>query len=393
MRIQPLYDRSVPDKCPGLYRPFTSPDGKIVRVRSGGQYLKSAQLRAFAQVAKEYGDGQMQITTRGAIQIRGIQESDLPKAVAAIESAGLVPKPSHEIGRNIVVSPLTGLDNTGVIDLRSWAKTLDEAICAESSLVELPGRFLFGLDDGRGDIAALRLDLCYQALDQNTGLIQAGEKTWKVTNELAIPALISLAKDFVAARREMEKKAWHISELPQALTLPAEFLGLEQTNLPQLKIQPQAPTFGNISDKDNPVGVVVGIPLGLISSEQLITLCDLSEELLITPFRSIILPNPKANLAVIANCGLIIDPSSAWGFIGACTGTDGCARAEMDVREIARKFVSAYDSGAITPDGHPVYVSSCNRRCGAPNVDYHDIFNPEDFNAAIAQLAQPLRQP
>ena len=48
---------------------------------------------------------------------------------------------------------------------------LDTALCADPDLAELPGRFLFALDDGRGDVASLAFDLGYRAVDDDQGLL------------------------------------------------------------------------------------------------------------------------------------------------------------------------------------------------------------------------------
>jgi precorrin-3B synthase len=70
--------------------------------------------------------------------------------VAAIEATGLLPSRTHELVRNVMVSSLTGLDG-GFVDRRPVATELDERLRADRILARLPGRFLFVLDDGRGD--------------------------------------------------------------------------------------------------------------------------------------------------------------------------------------------------------------------------------------------------
>ena len=55
-----------------------------------------------------------------------------------------------------------------------WSRELDAALCADPALAELPGRFLFALDDGRGDVASLAFDLGYRAVDDDHGLLVVG---------------------------------------------------------------------------------------------------------------------------------------------------------------------------------------------------------------------------
>jgi precorrin-3B synthase len=77
--------------------------------------------------------------------------------------------------RNIVASPLSGRVG-GTTDIRGLVTELDDAIQSEPALAELPGRFLFGVDDGRGDISGLGADVGAHFLDDDTAaLLLAGQ--------------------------------------------------------------------------------------------------------------------------------------------------------------------------------------------------------------------------
>ncbi len=68
------------------------------------------------------------------------------------------------------------------------AAALDRGLCARPVLADLPGRFLFALDDGRGDVAAEDPDLCWQAPDR---LLVAGVDTGlRVAAAEAVDALL-----------------------------------------------------------------------------------------------------------------------------------------------------------------------------------------------------------
>ncbi len=49
--------------------------------------------------------------------------------------------------------------------MRGLVTDLDRGLCADPALAELPGRTLFTLDDGTGDISGLRGDFGVHALD------------------------------------------------------------------------------------------------------------------------------------------------------------------------------------------------------------------------------------
>ena len=125
-------------------------DGALARVRLPGGMIAPAQLEALAHAASEWGSPAMELTSRASIQIRAL--SDTAKLAEVVAGVGLLPSETHELVRNIVASPLSGRTG-GKADIRGIVTELDSAIQHEAELARLPGRFLFGIDDGRGDIS------------------------------------------------------------------------------------------------------------------------------------------------------------------------------------------------------------------------------------------------
>ena len=145
------------DRCPGALRVHEAADGSLVRVRVPGGRIDGATLAGIGELAAEFGDGAMELTSRGNIQLRGIAAAKTSAVAERAADLGLLPSPRHELVRNIVASPLAGLD--GSPDLDGLVERLDVALCARPALADLPGRFLFGIDDGRGDIRGLAADV------------------------------------------------------------------------------------------------------------------------------------------------------------------------------------------------------------------------------------------
>ena len=146
--------RTRADMCPGVWRPWQADDGLLVRIRLMGGLLPTAALQRLSEVSQHYGDGRVYLTRRANLQLRGLP-GDGPQltsaAVTALESTGLIPTRSHELVRNVLASPQTGLAG-GRADLRPVINRLDTLLCGNPRLGRLPGRFLFTLDDGRGDL-------------------------------------------------------------------------------------------------------------------------------------------------------------------------------------------------------------------------------------------------
>ncbi len=124
--------------------------------------LSTSQLAALAGASAEHSDGSLELTSRGNVQLRGIAAGAEVALAAALEAAGLLPSPDHERVRNIIASVLSGRSG-GLVDVRPLVAALDRGLCADPLLAELPGRFLFTLDDGRGDVSPLGADITLAA--------------------------------------------------------------------------------------------------------------------------------------------------------------------------------------------------------------------------------------
>ncbi|HEY5980320.1 MAG TPA: precorrin-3B synthase [Microlunatus sp.] len=347
------------DACPGVLRPHRAEDGAMVRLRLPGGRISAGALRRLGELAAAYGNGILQLTSRAGVQLRGLPDP-LPAAfVDAVAAAGVLPALSHERVRNIVASPLTGVSG-GRADVGPLTVALDAGLVAEAALAELPGRFLFVLDDGRGDVVDLTFDLGYQAGGPDGGLVLVGsaERGLPVRTADVVPTLLHLALDFATARADTG--AWRVAELPAWM----DSLGLD----PITPVRDSAATpLGRIGSVAS-----VSVPLARLTLEQARLVEDVvaGGQVVITPWRGLVLPGAGGRLADLGAGGLVIDDDTAWAQVSACVGGPFCTRARIDTTEIATALVSA---GGRVPRTH---VSGCERRCGAPTGGHVDLVAP-----------------
>jgi precorrin-3B synthase len=351
------------DACPGALQVHQAADGSVVRVRLPGGVLSATQLATLAQLAAEFGSGSLELTSRGNVQVRAIRDTG---AVAdAVAAAGLLPSASHERARNIVASPLSGRTG-GLTDVRPWVAELDAAICAEPALAALPGRFWFGIDDGRGDVSGLDTDVGVQVCDEGSvALLLAGVDTGvRLRPEHAVPTLVTVAVRF----QQVREKHWRIAELDKTSAL---LDGLVPTAEP-LRTPPAAgaPPVGWIpQDRGELVGRVTlgaAVPLGVLPSRSAEFLAAIEAPLAITPWRSVLVFDLDEGVAdtalrVLAPLGLVFDENSPWLSVSACVGSPGCERSTADVRGDAARAVEQGDVGSV----HRHYAG-CERACGRP---------------------------
>lgn len=207
--------RTRTDLCPGALRPWPASDGLLVRLRLIGGRVSAATLRDLVTVAEEYADGRIHVTGRANLQVRGfsgLNRALTPAALRALQDTGLLPTRTHELVRNVLASP--GFDDA-VLD------ELDRRLCAEPALAGLSARFLFVLDDGRGDLVERSCDLGLVVLSGSEAQLRVGDGWGDVVPlEEAAARLTDLAVDFVRARGSGPTAAWHVRELAEPLAAP-----------------------------------------------------------------------------------------------------------------------------------------------------------------------------
>jgi len=239
---------------------------------------------------------------------------------------------------------------------------LDEGLCAEPRLASLPTRFLFVVDDGRGDVSVRPFDLGYRAVDHDHGwlLLGAADLGISVPASHAADMLLALAREFLAASWQ-SGDVWHVRELRSwSTSVP----GVRTINLP-------------LERTDVPLGAVGGaasvqVPLGSLTPAQAATIeaASATGRVVITPSRGLVLPGAAARLPELVAAGFIDDASSPWSAISACVGAPSCQKSLIDTRAYAMRLA---EFGHALPRTH---ISGCERRCGAPAGAHHDLVAP-----------------
>lgn len=284
------------------------------------------------------------------MQIRGLKADGPQELSDRLYSAGLLPSITHERVRNILASPLSGLDQESRYDVLPVAAALDRALCGRPALAELPGRFLFALDDGRGDLADVRADVAVRALDERSAVLSLGGRGVRV-GWADVPELMLAAAEAFLAVRDQE---WRIAEVGADRVL--ERLGV------------RADEVADTSSTRMAAGVhgsalVVTVPLGSVTQDQAAVLAQGGDEVRITPWRSVVVPVGATGLEEV---GLVTQPDSVWEGVTACAGQPGCAKALADVRTDATRL-------NVVRGGRRVHWSGCERRCGKPAGAFVDV--------------------
>lgn len=288
-----MTERTRRDACPGVLRPWIAHDGALIRLRLPGGTVTVEALEAVLCVAQRHGDGAVYATSRANLQIRGLAHTDgaIDEAVVhAVEATGLLPSPTHERIRNVMTSPLTGRSG-GRADLRPVVAALDAELCADFGLSALGGRFLFVLDDGRGDLVERDLDLGLVALSRTHVQIRVGRNVWgpTVPLERAAGILTALAATFVDHAGNSSHAPWHVDELDNG---GAALLARPHDRRIETRVSSPAAPLGRFVQRDGRVARHVPLPDGRLDARLMTELAALSpRELIVTPWRTIIAPD------------------------------------------------------------------------------------------------------
>jgi precorrin-3B synthase len=361
------------DACPGALQTHTAADGQLARVRVPGGALTADRLRVLARAARELGDGALELTSRGNVQLRGLRagtESELGERLA---EAGLLPSATHERVRNVLASTLSGRTAGGWLDVGPWVARFDAGLCADQALADLPGRFLVTLDDGRGDVIGLGGDVGLLALDPVTVTLTLGgvDSGLHATPENAVGLALAATRGLLAERADQGGAAWRLTELTDGPARVAARLGGAPTCPVEIPVAPLSGPAGAFPQLDGGTAAVAVVPLGRLSTAQADLLAVTAPDLQITPWRSVALPDldPSA-AAALTGAGLVLDPASPWLRVTTCAGRPGCAKSLADVRADASAAVAA---GTLPAAGARQHWAGCERRCGRPQGHVVDV--------------------
>src|SRR5882724_3305099 len=118
--------------CPGLSDPMRTGDGLLVRLTPTGTTIPCEAFAALCVAARRHGNGVVEITSRGNIQIRGLTESSMEGFVAAVAEIAV----EFSDGVPVLCDPLAGL-GAEAFDAGAMAAQLRRAIAAASFTVDL----------------------------------------------------------------------------------------------------------------------------------------------------------------------------------------------------------------------------------------------------------------
>jgi precorrin-3B synthase len=350
--------------CPSLSKPMPTGDGLLARINPINGAISPADLAGVAEAAKRFGNGLLEVTLRGSLQIRGLRDETVADMNAAVEALGL----TIRTGLPHDVAPLAGLCAEERADPRPLAQAIKNQ--AAPFATKLGSKVSVVVDGGGPSMLhGVKADVRLSALDADiwqvaiAGDAETARFVGVYDAERAVQSAAALLQTIAEGGRQTRGRdllpAYHTVQPPVRSTEP----------------QPARMRPGDILPLiDGRFAAVIALPFGAATAETLIASCTEMltlgiAELRLSPERMLISlcadeATAKAALARVSAFDIITQPDDPRLRIVACAGAPACASGHFDTHALASDL-------AVNPpnwlDGRfLLHLSGCEKQCAQP---------------------------
>lgn len=358
--------------CPGVLAPMEVGDGLLLRVRVPAAVLPAAHARRIAALGQRHGNGLIDLSHRGNLQLRGLTADGLGPVTDDLRAMGYVSTDTaSESVRNVLCDPTAGLDPTAAMDVRPVALALDARLAQDAALHGLPAKFGWLVSGGGvAHLAGSSADVRFDAVDGETLRLSLGG-----TFDRALPLGVCRTSDvpdtMTALLAALKAASATLAEPPRRMA------GLVAAVGPEPFREHLAPLLSPLPDAATPGGadifggggrwLTAAFPFGRLTCATLSALSDLTDEIRITPWRALLLVDPVPGAAAVAAAlGAILSAGDRRLKLTACSGLHGCDVGTTDTHATA--LAIADRAGPLLDRVRMVHVSGCAKGCAHPGA-------------------------
>jgi precorrin-3B synthase len=351
--------------CPTIARPMETGDGLLARLPPAGP-LAIACMAAVVEAARRHGNGRVEVSARGSLQVRGLSSATITPFAAALAAVGL-----HDTLPAIHVPPLAGSEGGDSAALVAFRDALSAAVAAAGLAPRLAPK-LSVVIDGPGHLHLDALDADLRVfLAEGRATLSLGGDAARARPVGSVPA----ARAAEAARLILSRLA-ALGPAARGRDLDAVAVAEAVAAAPAPPIPCRAPaSFPGVHPlAGGRVAVGLGLPFGAADADGIAALLAAAT----AAGASHVAPAPERTLLVIglpaAAATRFRDEASRLGFISeaadprrsvaACAGAPACASGHMAARGIADAATAAARSildGSVT-----LHLSGCAKGCARP---------------------------
>ncbi|GFE92927.1 precorrin-3B synthase [Acetobacter persici] len=349
--------------CPGLFAPMQAADGWLVRVRPPLGRITAAQAYLLANVAEQDGNGQISLTNRGNVQLRGFAPEAARAFAQRMVAAGLgQADPDAERRLALQVSPLAGMDPACAGETMLCAEALRARLIGSPALSALPDKFGFCVDGGGFfPVGSLQADIMLQAVqnpasERGDWRVVCGEARSEPQGlSEAVQTALALAGAFIKCRETM--RPLRVPAVGQRLF--AE-IGVAWAHPARTEMQHGRALVQRAGHLTGHL-YAVAAPLGRLTAATLRACADGAQTsdgiLRMTPWGSLIFGGLKKMPEI---SGVVMHPNDPRLRVYACIGASGCGQASADTGRLALQLAP------LLPEGVEMHVSGCAKGCAHP---------------------------
>lgn len=372
--------------CPDLSVPMPTGDGLLVRLLPIGTMPLSA-FAGLCRAARTHGNGIIEVTGRGSIQVRGLNAVSAPRFADAIAALDI----AVADGLSVLSNGLAGLDPEEIFDANALAADVRHALAGTSLAARLAPKVSVVFDGGGVldlDTVSADVRLRAEAADSGVALCVAvgGDRASAIPIGMVAPAHgveVAVRLLEVIARRGRDARARDVLAAEGAaafgsvltdLLLPAARFREGAGPEPDSRFRGNKPKAGPIDLyrlRDGSLACGIGLAFGHADAPALERLSQAAAAagasgVRTAPGRALMiigLPAETAStfVADAERLGFIVSADDPRRYVVACAGAPMCASAHLATRALA-PLVAKVAAASLGPSFN-VHISGCAKGC------------------------------
>ncbi|WP_054308120.1 precorrin-3B synthase [Mesorhizobium sp. 1M-11] len=360
--------------CPALSTPMQTGDGLLVRLNPVAGGLSPKALIGLSESAARHGNGIMEITARGSIQIRGLTAASASQLAADVNALSIAVR----TGVPVETGPLAGLDSHEIADPRPLAEAIRGAI-EKADLAGKLGPKVSVVVDGGGAIGldAILADIRLVAVQGggnarwhlSTGGTAITARPLALLDEAdACDAALLILQAIATRGRESRAR-----DLPVPLAFATSPAGNAAT-LSERRRSTDSIPIGILPLASHAHAVGIALPFGSMPAESIAKLCSEAaargtDEIRPAPRRVLLFLGPTKEACTdlqqaASTLGFVTDSTDPRLHIAACPGEPACASGRIATREIAETVASNH--AGLLDGSFTLHISGCAKGCAHP---------------------------
>ncbi|WGD32075.1 precorrin-3B synthase [Ancylobacter sp. WKF20] len=358
MSAAPDIDTLRRGACPSLPEPMPTGDGLLARLQAAAP-LSLDQLAGLARLASALGNGIIEVTARGKLQLRGLNPETAGKLEAGVAALGI----ALPDGFPVETSALAGRDPSALVDPRPLAEDVGQG--AAGLLPRLAPKASVVIDAGGGfSLAALKADIAATALPSGWRIDLAAQPAGVVETARAPDAILRLMT-LLAEAGPTARMAGLVAR--EGLAMLAETAGLSPLSAEAARASVDPVGLHHLTDGTHALGI--GLAFGQMRAEALSALVAAARAAGVADVepaagRALLLTGlaPEAARALqteATRLGFLTDPIDPLRRVSACAGQPACASAWIETHALARALAPLIGEGEL-------HVSGCIKGCAHP---------------------------